>query len=66
MKKIILFLLITTFSFSQNKTLTMKQIDSICLKSKKYIDQKFEIERSVSVSRKKTLKVKTDEIFFSI
>ena len=62
MKKIILFLLFTTFSYSQNKSLTIKQIDSICLKSKKNIEQKFEIERSVSVSRKKTLKVKTDAL----
>ncbi len=62
MRKLLLFFLISAASFSQNKSLTIKQIDSICLKSKKNIEQKFEIERSVSVSRKKTLKIKTDAL----
>lgn len=62
MRKLLLFFLISATSFSQKKSLTNKQIDSICLKSKKNIEQKFEIERSVSVSRKKTLKVKTDAL----
>ena len=55
MKKIFFLLLVTTFSFSQNKTFTMEQIDSICLKSKEYIEQKFELEREYNmVSSKKT------------
>lgn len=62
MRKLLLFFLISATSFSQKKSLTIEQIDSICLKSKKNIVQKFEIERSVSVSRKKTLKIKTDAL----
>ena len=64
MKKIILLLLVTTFSFSQNKKLTMEQLDSICLKSKKYIEQKFELEREYDMVRikktKKRIKIKSE------
>lgn len=62
MKKITLFLLLTTFSFSQNKSLTIEQIDSICSKSKKNIEEKFEIEREIAVSRTKSIKVKTEAL----
>jgi len=62
MKKIILLLLFTTFSFSQNKSLTNEQIDSICFKSKNSIEEKFEIERDIEVSRKKIIKVNTNAL----
>jgi hypothetical protein len=62
MRKLLLFFLITATSFSQNKSLTIEQIDSICLKSKKNIEEKFEIERDIAVSRTKSIKVKTEAL----
>ncbi|WP_298393246.1 hypothetical protein [Flavobacterium sp.] len=62
MRKLLLFFLITVTSFSQNKSLTIEQIDSICLKSKKNIEEKFEIERDIAVSRTKSIKVRTEAL----
>ena len=46
MKKLFVLLFITTFSFSQEKKLTVSQIDSICLirENYRYIDSNYEIE----------------------
>lgn len=52
MKNIILFLLFSVTSFSQDYSLTKKQIDSICLKSKDFIDQKTPIKKSIKVTLK--------------
>lgn len=46
MKNIILFLLFSVSSFSQDYSLSKKQIDSICLKSKDFIDQKTPLKKS--------------------
>lgn len=53
-------LLVSISSFSQNKSFTIKQIDSICLKSKKNIEEKFEIEREykIVIKNKTTKKIK--------
>ena len=52
MKNIILFLLFSVSSFSQDYSLTKKQIDSICLKSKDFIDQKTPLKKSKKVTLK--------------
>lgn len=64
MKKILFLLLVSISSFSQNKSFTMEQIDSICLESKKYIEQRFEVEREFDVvsskKTKKRIKIKSE------
>ncbi len=52
MRKILLFLMFSTCCFSQDYFLTKKQIDSICLKSKDYIDQKTPLKKSIKVTLK--------------
>lgn len=52
MKNIILFLLFSVSSFSQDYSLTKKQIDSICLKSKDFIDQKTPIKKNIKITVK--------------
>lgn len=52
MRKILLFLLFSVYSYSQNHSLTKKQIDSICLKSKDFIHQKTPIKKNIKVTLK--------------
>lgn len=52
MKYIILLLLFSVSSFSQDYSLTKKQIDSICLKSKDFKDQKTPVKKSIKVTLK--------------
>ena len=62
MKKFLFFLLFSISAISQSKLLTIEQIDSICLISKNVIEERFEFEREVDVSHKKTVKIKAEAL----
>ena len=52
MRKILLFLLFSATSFSQDYSLSRKKIDNICLKSKDFIDQKTPLKKSKKITLK--------------